>query len=426
MVYATGLIFLVIHSLNLISLTIVYEGWTIQQNVTVFAIIVIAAITLMLRVTKSPIFYGSAYAFLTLIGVFIASAIPSTPGSPPNGISSSLIPILCSSAAFIAFVGTRAISILYIILAAALIGGLYLITASYGALSGAEGAIAWQRAVQGWMSLFLIGPICMITSHMVFRNLDSLEVAVDRAQCAERDRADFMATMSHEIRTPLHGILGLSDILSKAQLGPTQKRQAELISVSANNLMEIIDEILDMARLEDGTVRSHSEPFSPRTLLGYISDLFSVKAAQKSLWIGSDVSEDIPDMLIGDAPHLRQVLSNLVSNSLKFTQVGGVRLGARLVALEQDIAHVQFYVQDSGVGIPKEDQQAVFERFKQTESAKTSTTKGTGLGLTICRQLTDMMGGTLELQSSEGEGTVFYFTLALPVNKRANTDVIAA
>ena len=426
MVYATGLIFLTVHCFNLISLTYAFGGWTWQQTVTIYAMIIIAAITLMIRFTKSPTFFGAAFGLLTISGVWMASAVPTMPGVPPNGITSSLIPILCSSAAFIAFIGSRLVSILYIVASATLIGILYGITATYGGLTGIEAPMAWQRAVQGWMALFLIGPICTVISHLVFHNLTELEDAVSRARMAEHARSNFLAKMSHEIRTPLHGIIGLADMLSRAELKADEGRQAKLISTSAHNLMEIVDEILDMARLEDGAVEISAKPFSPHTLLQDIADLFAAKASEKGLWIGAETDASIPETLVGDAPHLRQVISNLVGNAVKFTKEGGVRAGARLVALQDNIAHIQFYVQDSGIGIAPSDHDKVFERFKQTDNAGSSQTKGTGLGLSICRELTEKMGGQLELKSALGEGTVFYFTLAFPVEAPVEKETIAA
>jgi signal transduction histidine kinase len=382
MVYGMGLIFLTVQLLNMISMAVVYGGWTPQHNISVFSCIVFTCLTVAVRFTKSPVFFGLAYSVLALSSIGVAASIETIPGVPPYGINTALLPVLCASAAFIAFVGTRLISTLYILSSLVLIGIMYKITAASG---------------------------------IVFRNLSQLESAVSRAQTAERARGEFLATMSHEIRTPLHGILGLSDMLAQSDLPETQGRYAHLITVSANSLMEIIDEVLDMARLEDGTVRTIAEPFTPRELLQDVSDLFGVKASEKNLWIGIDIGPGIPEQLIGDAPHLRQVLNNLVGNALKFTQLGGVRIGARLVGIRDGLAGVQFYVQDSGVGISDDEKGTVFERFKQTASAKTTTAKGTGLGLSICRELTEMMGGTLELHSTPGKGTVFYFTLALPM-----------
>lgn len=413
-VYATGLIFLIVQQMNMVSMYVVYGDWTSQHDISVLSSLVFIGMTVAIRFTKSPVFYGLAYSMLALVSIGFAALIVTIPGEPPYGINTSLLPVLCASAAFIAFIGTRLVSVFYIVSSLVLIGLLYKVTAS-GNPTGVDAILAWQRTVQACVALLLVGPICTIIADVVFRNLTELETALVRAKSAEQARSNFLATMSHEIRTPLHGILGLSDMLARADLPATQGRYAQLITVSANNLMEIIDEVLDMARLEDGTVRTKAEPFAPATLLQDVCDLFAVKASQKGLWMGTDIDPNIPLTLIGDNSHLRQVISNLVGNSLKFTQAGGVRIGARLAGINDHAAAVQFYVQDSGVGIPIEDQIAVFERFKQTDSAKTSTTKGTGLGLSICRELTDMMGSTLELQSAPGEGTTFYFTLTLPI-----------
>lgn len=415
-VYATGMLSLFVQFLNMFSMSIVYNGWTPQHNITLVAIAVFIGLTLALRYTKSPTFYGLAYSVLTVGCIWVAASVVTIPGTPPYGINTALLPILCASAAFIAFIGTRLVSAGYVLASLILIGVMYKISAN-GNLTDLGAILAWQRTVQASIAMLLIGPICTIIAQIVFSNLTELESALERAKSAEQARSDFLATMSHEIRTPLHGIIGLSDMLDRSELPEPQGRYAQLITVSAHNLMEIIDEVLDMARLEDGTVRTKAEPFAPASLLQDVCDLFAIKASQKGLWMGTDIDPNIPPMLVGDNSHLRQVISNLVGNALKFTQAGGVRIGARLAGVNDETAAVQFYVQDSGVGIAVEDQVDVFERFKQTDSAKTTTTKGTGLGLSICRELTDMMGSTLELQSAPGEGSIFYFTLTLPIAK---------
>lgn len=413
-VYATGLILLCLQLLNLFSMTAVYGAWTSQHNIAIVSCTVFLSLTLALRYTKSPIFFGGVYSILAVAAVGAAASVQTIPGVPAYGINSALVPLICASAAFIAFIGTRLVSTGHMIASLILIGVMYNITASSNP-TGVDAILAWQRTVQATFATLMVGIICTTVSHIVFGNISRLETALDRAQSAEKARSDFLATMSHEIRTPLHGIIGLSDMLDRSDLPQPQGRYAELITISANNLMEIIDEVLDMARLEDGTVKTKADPFAPANLLQDVCDLFAIKASQKQLWMGTDIDPNIPPILIGDNSHLRQVISNLVGNSIKFTQTGGVRIGARLAGIREGSAAVQFYVQDSGVGIALEDQTDVFERFKQSSSAKTTKTKGTGLGLSICRELTDMMGGTLEIQSAADEGTVFYFTLTLPI-----------
>jgi signal transduction histidine kinase len=413
-IYGTGLIGLVLQLLNLFSMSAVYGGWTSQHNIAIVSCAVFLSLTLALRYTKSPTFFGVTYSVLAIGAIGVAASVQTIPGVPAYGINTALVPGLCAAAALIAFVGTRLVSAAHIIASIILIGVMYKITAA-GNPTGVDAILAWQRTVQATFATLMIGVICTTVANIVFGNITRLETALDRAQSAEKARSDFLATMSHEIRTPLHGIIGLSDMLDRSELPQPQGRYAQLISVSANNLMEIIDEVLDMARLEDGTVTTHADPFAPATLLQDVCDLFAIKASEKQLWMGTDIDPNIPPILIGDNSHLRQVISNLVGNSIKFTQTGGVRIGARLAGIHENSAAVQFYVQDSGVGIALEDQTEVFERFKQTSSAKTTNAKGTGLGLSICRELTNMMGGTLEIQSAPGEGTVFYFTLTLPI-----------
>lgn len=413
-VYATGLIGFCVQLLNMISMGVVYGGWTSQHVITLAACVVFLTMTVAVRYTKSPTFYGAVYATLAIVSIGVAASIQTVPGEPAYGINTALVPAISASAALIAFIGTRLVSALYIFASLILIAVLYKVTAS-SSPTGVDAILAWQRTVQASIATLMVGIICTAVANIVFQNLTELETALTRAKSAEKARSDFLATMSHEIRTPLHGIIGLSDMLDRSELPEPQGRYAQLITVSAHNLMEIIDEVLDMARLEDGTVRLKAEPFAPAALLQDVCDLFAIKASQKGLWIGTDIDPNIPARLIGDNSHLRQVISNLVGNALKFTQSGGVRIGARLAGINAGSATVQFYVQDSGVGIAVEDQVDVFERFKQTESAKTTTTKGTGLGLSICRELTEMMGCTLELKSARDEGTVFYFTLTLPI-----------
>lgn len=413
-IYASGILLFALQFLNLFSMSIVYGGWTAQHNISIACCVVFAAMTVALRFTKSPVFFGASYSILALVSIGLAGSIVTIPGVPPYGINSALIPSICATTTFIAFISTRAVSVANIVGSLVLIALLYGITKASGP-TGVDAILAWQRTVQAAIATLMVGVMCTAAAHIIYRSMTELESSVVRARAAEAARTNFLATMSHEIRTPLHGIIGLSDILARADLPDIQGRQAKLISVSANTLMEIIDEVLDMARLEDGNVKLHAEPFRPATLLQDICDLFAVKASEKELWMGVDIDPNIPKTLIGDNSHLRQVISNLVGNALKFTQKGGVRIGARLAGINSNAASVQFYVQDSGVGIALEDQEQVFERFKQTDSAKTTTTKGTGLGLSICRELTQLMGSKLEIQSQLGQGTVFYFTLTLPM-----------
>ncbi|GLQ21223.1 sensor histidine kinase [Algimonas porphyrae] len=371
---------------------------------------------LLLRRFKDPIALSWGFAIASTLGGWLSAYIDYAAATEITGIGLAYSPYMVAILVIVCLLGNRQVAIFYAGLCVMTLIGFYAMTVALGFDVG--------LLTQNRLSLVLRSSAILLTlaimapvSQMIYRTLDDVEDARDRARAAEETRSGFLATMSHEIRTPLNGILGMSDMLAKADIPDTEKRYAKLVQVSANGLMEIINEVLDMAKLEDGTVKIAQDPFSPAEVIQDVCDLFAVRAAEKDLWIGSEVG-GLPGQLIGDAPHLRQIMSNLVGNALKFTPEGGVRAGAKLVSVQSGTAMIQFFVQDTGVGIAAEEQTNIFDRFSQTSSAKTTKEKGTGLGLSICRELTEKMGGTLALHSQVGQGTTFHFTLALPLTAK--------
>lgn len=421
--YMCCLAYMAILLVNFVYILVMHGRFTLP----LYALVGISVGLVAVRWTRSKLFFGTFATLLPIYGIWSAShgSVAADASALMGGnLLSPTLPWLCLGAMMVAMVGSR-VSIIIFGIAATIL--LRMLAAETNALmpSPELAIVTEMRVMQLLLATCLIAVTGYILSRQAYRAIDNLEKTAERAHQAETARADFLAKMSHEIRTPLHGILGLSDLLNRAQLPEEQKRPVQLIHVSANNLMEIIDEVLDMAKLEDGNLKIIAEPFDPRALIGDLCDLFAVKASEKGLWIGSDLPSSLPECLMGDAPHLRQILSNLTGNALKFTQDGGVRVGARLCGVQDGVAAIQFYIQDTGVGIAKDEQAAVFDRFSQTASAKTSQTKGTGLGLSISRELTEMMGGTLELQSEPGRGTVFHFTLALPIAETVSAQRVA-
>ncbi|MEM9599903.1 MAG: ATP-binding protein [Pseudomonadota bacterium] len=410
---------------NVLYFAIRYQALSLDAPILIVLCIIISSAIVSLRWTKSATIYGMFAAILPIASVY-ASATSSTSTdismAMGGGINTPSVPLLCLGVLMVTMIGSRWTVAFYAVATIALVVQIGDLSAQVTPGAG-DVVIIERRMMQVFLVVFLIGVTSRALSRMAYTALRRLEAAADRAYKAEAARADFLAKMSHEIRTPLHGIMGLSDMLTRTKLSESQARPIELISASANNLMDIVNEVLDMAKLEDGELTIASEPFNPHQLIQDLCDLFAVRASDKDLWVGADLPDTLPERLIGDAAHLRQILSNLLGNAIKFTQSGGVRVGARRVDTCDAVAAIQFYVQDTGVGIASEEQASVFDRFSQTESAKSSMTKGTGLGLSICRELTEMMGGTLELHSVVGQGTTFHFTLRLPI---ANMDADAA
>lgn len=236
-----------------------------------------------------------------------------------------------------------------------------------------------------------------------------LAKAVEAAQAANSAKSDFLATMSHEIRTPMNGMLVSAELLAASDLPPRAQRHCEVILRSGQTLLSILNDILDLSKIEAGQLLLETVPVRPATVVDDVIRLFSERAVSKGLQLAAYVSPTLPDEIPCDPVRLTQVLSNLVNNALKFTETGGV-----LVVVESDEAgYLRFAVTDTGIGIPEDKLASVFDPFTQAEQSTTRRFGGTGIGLTICRRLVDAMGGTLGVESKFGQGSTFYFRLPL-------------
>jgi len=419
----TCLSYIALQIVNLSYQTIWHDGFQFKRPIALLTCFAFAGALGLLRYTKSQNVYGTFFAVLAIIAVFV-SAI-SSPAAKASmelggGIHTPTLPILCVGAILATMVGTRLTAILYVGASATLLIGLTRMSNTI-ATDPQLSIIGMMRAVQVGIGVFLMCVIGFTLSRLAYSTLNKFEAALQRTERAEKTRKELLATMSHEIRTPLNGIISVSDLLAKHKHDETTETHLNIISLSAANLLEIVNESLGRARSEhlgdigaqDISVRS--EPFSPRDVLQQTCDLFTAHAGQKGLWIGTHGLDSLPETLRGDGPHLRQVMNNLIGNAIKFTQTGGVRLGARHLGQTDAGAVVQFFVQDTGVGIENDALQHVFERFGQSSSAQTTHMDGTGLGLAISHDLVAAMGGTLEVQSALGSGSTFYFTLILPL-----------
>ena len=243
-----------------------------------------------------------------------------------------------------------------------------------------------------------------------------LENATRRANSADIAKSEFLANMSHEIRTPMNGVMGMAELLIKTELTDKQKMFADVIVKSGSSLLMIVNDVLDFSKIESGQLKLDLAPFDLTEIVEDVAALLSPKFAEKNLELVIRIAPNIPDVLVGDNGRIRQLLINLIGNAVKFTDNGHVFLEISGKSSDDgSVANLDFSIEDTGIGISKEDCSKVFEKFSQADGSATRGYEGTGLGLSISSSLVKLMGGKIGVDSEPGEGSTFWFEIQLPV-----------
>ena len=377
-------------------------------------VVIILVTTTLLRWLKNFNFYAIFYSALILVGVAV-TAIPDG-----TGINSALLPVLVSAALISGFIAGWRVMLSYTFCAIVLLWGLYIYSVKLPPPVGVPiidyKARIFMRAMQASIALGLASAALGVFINSVNSLFNLLEKNIELTKKAELAKSNFLANMSHELRTPLNGVIGMAGLLKKTELTSAQNHYVDIVHGCSTGLVEIINDVLDLSKLESGKYEFSYKLFDLRAMLDSLISLHLPAAIEKNLNLVLSWPEEMPRRVISDESRLRQIVNNLIGNAIKFTGQGrvDVMVQHRDIETEQgDWMEFCLFVRDTGVGIPADLVERVFNRFEQVDNRLSSTTPGTGLGLAITQNLVEKMDGRIHVQSEFGVGTIF--TVQLPL-----------
>ena len=404
-VYMMGLAFIATQIISLIAMYHSYDGFTFDHSISLLASILVGATILLLRHSRNFLIYALIYSIL-IVGGILASAL-----NQNTGINSALIPFLILGIIVNGFIcGWRA-TVTFGAFSLIAIWFLWWVSSNYSYTPIFDvdkfSDRNFQRALQASIATILITIVGAFFSKNMHEAFGELEAGILAAQASDRAKTDFLATMSHELCTPMNGIIGMNEVLEETALDEDQRELTAVIRDSGRDLQMIIGNVLLFSQLEAGRVSLDNSPFNLSRVLRDEIKPFAASAKAKGLIFKARMTPSVPIMLIGDKVRTAQIICALLDNAIKFTDQGAIDLLIQGAEEAQGLASLSVTVTDTGIGIAPEHKTRIFERFTQQDGSIKRRHGGTGLGLTIARGLTEMMGGQLTVQSEPNVGSSF-------------------
>jgi signal transduction histidine kinase/ActR/RegA family two-component response regulator len=403
-----GWLMVLITAMNMVSLSFSYGSWTGNHMIAATLMLALLAAIHSHRYYKNFAVYGLYIMVLACVVVF-AAALPDH-----AGINTALLPVLIMAPMLTGFISGPRVSFATGGVMLGAIGVLYYCSAAHEVAGVVSDPVRdLQRAMQAGFVVVTVTVISTVFSANIFRAFGLLEASVGRAREAEAAKAQFLAAMSHELRTPLNGVLGLTEVMQKTSLDDEQARLVNAIEGSGRSLLNILNDIMDMLNIDADKVEIKSETFALHGLLGGVASAWRLPAEEKGLILDFAVDDGAPQNFIGDALRIRQIVTKIVSNAVKYTQTGSVGISANVIVKDDDSTNLQITVKDTGPGIPDGAGERIFNPFEQAELGMSRSHDGVGLGLALCQRLAGSMNGTVYYESEMGKGTTFYLTVPI-------------
>lgn len=402
--YCFGWLFVALQGLNIVGMNATVGAWSNDHWIAVGAAGAVFAAIHGLRYYKNFTVYALFITSLYLVGN-AGTALPDG-----TGINTSLLPFIVIIPMLNGFIAGPRMALLSGALSLGFIFVLFKGSA-ISATDAAEVGIITQRALQAGFAISLVSIIAATFSENTFHAFHLLESNVRRARRAESAKMAFLAAMSHELRTPLNGVLGLTEAMRRTDLDQEQFQLMNTIDRSGRSLLVILNDILDLSKIDAKKLQINPVAFNPRELMDDVADMWRETAGAKGLDVTVQIDPAMPDHIVGDDLRIRQIVSNIVSNAVKFTEQGSITITAQCDTSPQGEPHLAITVTDTGDGIPECAQARIFNPFEQAESGITRRHGGTGLGLAICQNLARLMRGTIDLDTQMGVGSAFRLTV---------------